>query len=144
MTTMAEVRSPRDARGLYTLEREAFDALYAVGHTLFQAEDYVRAADVFRFLLLAEPKRTSAWLALGACHEHLDEHDVAASLYEAGFRLDSQAIDLGLLAARARARSGEHAEAEQLLDDVARADGSRDTSIKIGQVRRISESDGRP
>ena len=137
MISTSGSESPHETRGLYSMRPEQFDAIYAVGHLLFQAEDFVRAADVFRFLLLAEPDRTGTWLALGACHERLDEHDLAGALYETGFRIDNQAVELGLLAARARARTGDRQRARELLDDVAHSDPPEQTRIKARNIQTL-------
>ncbi|MCE7891556.1 MAG: hypothetical protein KJ015_32850 [Myxococcales bacterium] len=92
------------------------DAYYAVGKLLYDNDDFCRAADVFRLVALLDPRRGDAWWALGACHEQEGELETAAAMYETGFHLGEQPIDIGLLAARALYRTGERARAQEIIE----------------------------
>ena len=110
--------SPALSHGRAALSAAQLDALYSVGHMLYEQDRFVRAADVFRYLCFIDPRRTDAWWALGACHEQLDEHEVASVVYGIGFSEDEERVELGLLCARARARSGDPLQARALLDEL--------------------------
>ena len=73
---------PNDA----TLEgSRAIEAIYAIGHTLLEQQRAVEAAKVFRVMLRLVPTDERGWLGLGACHEELDDLDIASELYGAGW-----------------------------------------------------------
>jgi tetratricopeptide (TPR) repeat protein len=62
---------------------EEVEAVYAIGHAYYAREDFRRAADVFRLLVLTRPQEARGWTALGACHDAVDETEQAEALYEA-------------------------------------------------------------
>lgn len=92
------------------------DAYYAVGKLLYDNDDFRKAADVFRLVALLDPTRCDAWWALGACHEQEGDLETAAAMYETGFHLGEQPIEVGLLAARALHRTGERARAQEIIE----------------------------
>ena len=63
----------------------AIEAIYAIGHTLLEQQRAVEAAKVFRVMLRLVPTDERGWLGLGACHEELDDLDIASELYGAGW-----------------------------------------------------------
>ncbi len=63
--------------------REEAEAVYAIGHAYYARDDFRRAADVFRLLVLTRPQEARGWTALGACHDAVDEAEQAEALYEA-------------------------------------------------------------
>lgn len=65
----------------------ACNALYAAGHHLLRRDRIDDAAVLFRTMLLADAEDERGWLALGACHEQLEQHAMAEQLYSAGAQL---------------------------------------------------------
>jgi tetratricopeptide (TPR) repeat protein len=119
----------------------AIEALYAAGHWLYTQQRIDDAVIVFRAVIRIAPQDERGWLALGACHEAQDRHDVALELYSEARRVSNAAARCGLASARIlRSRGMLHdaaeafAEAERLVeesnDDDLRAlvDGERSRS----------------
>ena len=63
----------------------AIEAIYAIGHTLLEQQRAVEASKVFRVMLRLVPTDERGWLGLGACHEELDDLDIASELYGTGW-----------------------------------------------------------
>jgi Flp pilus assembly protein TadD len=63
----------------------AIEAIYAIGHTLLEQQRTVEAAKAFRVMLRLVPTDERGWLGLGACHEELDDLDIASELYGTGW-----------------------------------------------------------
>lgn len=66
---------------------QACNALYAAGHHLLERDRIDDAAVLFRTMLLADAEDERGWLALGACHERLEQDAMAEQLYSAGAQL---------------------------------------------------------
>ena len=62
----------------------AIEALYATGHWLLEQSRFADAATVFQLMARAASNDERAWLALGACHEGIGQHGIAAELYTIG------------------------------------------------------------
>ncbi len=112
---------------------EQLDAMYTVAHMLYERGDFARAADILRYVVLADPLRSDAWWALGACHEQVDDHAIAAALYDIGYRMGEDAA-LGLLCARAFVRAGEPARAREILATLLDNDPTPDTKVKAQSI----------
>lgn len=97
----------------------AVEALYATGHWLYTLERFDDAKDVFRALIHVAPEDERGWLALGACHEAADQHDIAFELYDAATSLAS-APRCDIARVRILRRRGLESEARRTLDEVAR------------------------
>jgi Flp pilus assembly protein TadD len=65
----------------------AVEAFYAAGRWLYSQDRFEDAATVFHAVVRLAPDDERGWLALGACHEALDRHDVALELYAEARRL---------------------------------------------------------
>jgi Flp pilus assembly protein TadD len=63
----------------------AIEAIYAIGHTLLEQQRAVEAAKVFRVMLRLVPTDERGWLGLGACHEEVDDLELASELYGTGW-----------------------------------------------------------
>jgi tetratricopeptide (TPR) repeat protein len=63
------------------------EAFYAAGHLLYSQRRFEDAITVFLAVIRLAPTDERGWLALGACHEALDRHDVALELYDEARRL---------------------------------------------------------
>jgi tetratricopeptide (TPR) repeat protein len=72
------------APGYPRAHQRGVEALYAVGHRLLESERISDAANVFRLLLREAPTDERSWLALGLCHERIDQLRIALELYSAG------------------------------------------------------------
>jgi len=90
----------------------AIEAFYAAGHWLYTQERFDDAVTVFRAVIRLAPGDERGWLALGACNEALDRHDVALELYDEARRVANAAPRCGLARARILRSRG--------LDDDAR------------------------
>lgn len=66
------------------LDAAVKENLYAFAYTMLQADKLVVALKAFRVFVRFAPTDERSWLGLGACHEKLDQLDVAAELYGAG------------------------------------------------------------
>jgi tetratricopeptide (TPR) repeat protein len=79
-----ELAAFRSQMGLPGPSIPTVEAIYATGHWLFEREQYVDAAKVFRVMLHAAPRDERGWLALGECHERIGQPRIALELYGAG------------------------------------------------------------
>src|SRR6185436_7408871 len=53
------------------------------GHSFYARDDYSKAMDLFRLLVLAKPEDARGWFSLGAAHEASGDDERAAAMYEA-------------------------------------------------------------
>jgi Tfp pilus assembly protein PilF len=98
------------------LDREgACNALYAAGHHLLNRHRVDDAAVLFRTMLLADSTDERGWLALGACHERLDQDSMAEELYNAGAQIARSRVRC-LVAVARLLRKGEHERADEALE----------------------------
>ena len=104
--------------------RQACDALYAAGHYLLDRERVEDAAVLFRTMLLADPEDERGWLALGTCHERLEQDAMAEELYGAGAQIARAKVRCLVAVARLFTRIGDD-RAQDALDaatDIAASD----------------------
>jgi hypothetical protein len=66
------------------LEPKARENLYSFAYTMLQSDQVLAAMKAFRVFVRAAPTDERAWLGLAACHETLQQNDIAAELYGAG------------------------------------------------------------
>jgi len=67
--------------GAPVLQNAEADAIYAIGHAYYAREQFQRAADLFRLLVLCRANETRGWFSLAACHEAIGDDDRAIALY---------------------------------------------------------------
>lgn len=79
---------------------DACNALYAAGHHMLERERTDDAAVLFRTMLLADATDERGWLALGFCHERLEQDDMAEELYSAGAQIARSRVRCLLAVAR--------------------------------------------
>jgi len=109
----------------------AIEALYATGHWLYSQDRFSHAQSVFRALIHIAPDDERGWLALGACHEALDQHDIALELYLAAGTVVHTTPRCELARARILRRRGQIGEAREAIDEAARiADELRDDELR--------------
>ena len=93
---------------------EACDALYAAGHYMLGRDRIDDAAVLFRTMLLADAQDERGWLALGTCHERLEQDAMAEELYSAGAQIARTRIRCLLAVARLFRRLGDDREDEAI------------------------------
>lgn len=102
----------------------ACDALYAAGHYMLERDRVKDAAVLFRTMLLADARDERGWLALGACHERLEQDAMAEELYSAGAQMARTRVRCLLAVARLFERIGDDRadEAVDAASDLAATD----------------------
>ena len=103
-----------------TVSTDAIEGLYATGHWLYSEDRIEHARSVFRAMIHMAPDDERGWLALGACHEADEQHDIALELYGAAIATTPQAPRCELARARILRRRGQEDEAREALDEAAR------------------------
>jgi tetratricopeptide (TPR) repeat protein len=79
-----ELAELRAQMGLPAPAVPTVEAIYATGHWLFAREEWANAAKVFRVMIHTAPRDERGWLALGECHERIEQPLIALELYGAG------------------------------------------------------------
>jgi hypothetical protein len=132
MTTMPTIASqPSPA---------ALEALYATGHWLYSRDRFAHAQSVFRAMIHIAPDDERGWLGLGACHEALDQDDIAMELYASATGATS-APRCELAWARILRRRGMELEACRAVEQAARiAEHLRDDELR----QLVAAERGRP
>ena len=67
-----------------TQTQSAIEALYTTAHWLHSQERARDAACVFRAMVCVAPTDERGWLGLGACHEAIEQPEVALEMYATG------------------------------------------------------------
>ena len=113
--------------------REACDALYAAGHYMLERERVEDAAVLFRTMLLADACDERGWLALGTCHEVLEQDAMAEELYSAGAQIAKAPVRCLLAVARLFRRLGDDRvdEALEAAADIAVTDDERSLVVQV-------------
>lgn len=91
------------------------NGLYAVGHAMLEQDDFRSAATVFRAMAAAVPTDERAWLALGACHEGVDQPAIAAEMYRTGEALAPVPVLCAIARSRVERAMGFDVEAQDAL-----------------------------
>jgi len=120
-------RSPAD-------DKRGIEALYATGHWLLSADRVADGACVFRAMALLAPTDERAWLGLGACHEALDQPDVALEMYGTGAMLGRPAVRCDIARVRLLRASDRGAEAAIILEHAAASAASSDDETLVELV----------
>lgn len=109
----------------------ALEALYATGHWLYSQDRLTHAQNVFRAMVHLAPRDERGWLALGACHEAIDQHDIALELYAAAVSVAQTAPRCEIARARILRRRGLTREAQFALEEAGRiAEELRDDELR--------------
>ena len=117
---------PSDAR--------AVEALYSTGYMLLERARVADAAHAFRVMLRAAPRDERAWLALGACHERIDQLNIALELYGMATVAAAPAVRCQLARARLLRVRGSDDQADDALDEAAEGAATLDDSALIELV----------
>jgi len=98
----------------------AIEGLYATGHWLYSENRLEHARSVFRAMIHITPEDERGWLALGACHEAYDQHDIALELYGIAVATTAAAPRCQVARARILRQRGREREADAALEAAAR------------------------
>ncbi len=132
MISTHETASRRDE------DRRAAEALYTTAHWLLRRGRVREAAAVSRALVRVAAADERGWLALGACHEQIDQPDLALEMYGVGRALASPAPRCETARARllrALGRDDESAHAYDLAAHAAARAGDDDLARLIDDER---------
>lgn len=98
---------------------ETIEKLYNIGFWLYGQERYADAALAFRTMLRASPTDERSWLALGACHEGINQFRIALELYGTGSAVVPSSVRCQVARARVLSLLGRETEADMALDSAA-------------------------
>lgn len=70
--------SPAEAMGF---DKAFFESIYAHAYNLFQTGNYKKAGDVYRILMVVEPRDPRHVMGLASCLHHLKEYKEAAPFF---------------------------------------------------------------
>lgn len=87
--------------------QQGIAALYRTGHHLLQTGNPKRAASIFRSMITAAPEDERGWLALGVCHEEVEQPEVALEVYRSASFILTRAARCELACARLLRKNGD-------------------------------------
>src|SRR6478609_10480756 len=108
---------------------DTIEKLYSVGFWLHARERYADAALAFRTMLRTAPTDERGWLALGACHEKIEQPRVALQLYDWGAKVARDSTRCHLARARLFAQ----------LDRVLDATEAADAALRVAEEKGDDE-----
>lgn len=111
----------------YQQFEQGIAALYRTGYHLLNNGNPKRAASLFRAMITAAPEDERGWLALGVCHEQVEQRDVAIEIYRSASFVLPAAARCELACARLLRDRGDQEDSDEFLarakehadDDVA-------------------------
>jgi|HubBroStandDraft_1064217.scaffolds.fasta_scaffold280172_1 Flp pilus assembly protein TadD len=118
---------PRDEKG-------GIEALYATGHWLLSEDRAADGACVFRAMALLAPTDERSWLGLGACHEALEQPDLALKMYGTGSALARPCVRCDLARVRLLRAAAKDDEAEAILERAAESAESSSDEVLVALV----------
>lgn len=118
--------SGRTVGGLLGDASDAEEALYAVGHAMYQQAKYDKAQNAFAYLLVKNHLRPRNYIAFGACLHAQGQHAQALRYYALASVLDPADPDPVLLLAECQIAMGERAAARQSVDHAAALAAARE------------------
>jgi len=114
-----------------THSQPGIEALYATGHWLHGHGRHADAASVFRVMMSAATNDERAWLALGACHEGIQQLEIALELYSAGRVVATPGVRCELARSRVLQALGRTEEADEALEAATeRAETADDDELR--------------
>lgn len=116
---------------------DACNALYAAGHHMLERDRIDDAAVLFRTMLLADAEDERGWLALGACHERLEQDAMAEELYSAGAQIARTRVRCLLAVARLFRRL-EDDRADEALEAASELASTTDEEELVELERRAA------
>lgn len=136
---MPQAMSPQTPADLSEARSKALESLYAAGHWLYGQRRIDDAVTVFRAVIRIAPHDERGWLALGACHEAQDRHDVALELYDEARRVAASAPRCDLARSRIFRARGMGDDANDAFAEAARIAEELDDE----ELRALVASEGR-
>jgi Flp pilus assembly protein TadD len=115
-------------------EERGIEALYATGHWLLSQDRTADAACVFRAMALLASTDERAWLALGACHEALDQPKLALEMYGTGHVLARPSVRCDIARARLLRAGDRKDDADAVLEKAAETAETLDDEALIHLV----------
>jgi Flp pilus assembly protein TadD len=112
------------------------EAIYATGHYLLEQERFADAAKVLRVMLHAAPSDERGWLALGECHERIDQPRIALELYGTGCAIAAPSVRCQLARARVLRALDRDAEADVAMEAAELAADQRQDEDLVALVER--------
>ncbi len=129
---MLHTAAPKASVDLPGMRSRAIESLYAAGHWLYGQGRIDDAVTVFRAVIRIAPGDERGWLALGACHEAQDRHDVALELYDEARRVAKAAPRCDLARSRIFRALGMGEDANEAFAEAARiAEELDDEDLRI-------------
>lgn len=113
------------------------DTLYAAGKWMLDLRRVPQALDLFRAMVVSAPGDERSWLGLGACHELLEQDDVALELYDMAVAAAGGAR-CHVARARLLRKLGRDSEAEDALDRAEAAADDPDVEAIVAYERRAA------
>ncbi len=112
-------------------EERALEALYTTGLWLMDRGRLTDAIRVFQAMMVCKPTDERGWLALGTCHEQLENLDVAYAIFEAGRHAAGPGIRCEIARARlAHAMGNDDVADEAYAAAINKADETYDEELR--------------
>lgn len=96
-------------------DAKTYENIYAYGYNLFSAGQYGKAKDVFKVLLLLEPKKIKGYIALGGALQKMQHLDKALHVYQGGYLVDPVNVTVLLNIGLCHMALEDYEKAEQAL-----------------------------
>jgi len=114
---------------------DTIEKIYGLGFWLHARGRYADAALAFRTMLRTAPTDERGWLALGACHEKIEQPRVALQLYDWGARVARDSTRCHLARARLFARLDRPSDAAEAADAALRVAEEKGDDDLVAFVR---------
>lgn len=114
------------------------EALYAVGHWLVERGEYRDAAAILRTMVQLAPTDERGWLALGVCHEHVEQPEVALEMYGTGSALCAPSPRCQLARARLLRAAGQDDESVEAYEAAASAAAHDDELLEMIEREQVA------
>lgn len=118
-------------------QKSGTEALYAVGHYLLERGKYRDAAAILRTMVQVAPGDERGWLALGVCHEQVDQPEVAIEMYGTGSALCAPSARCDLARARLLRECGEDDLSAEAYEAAAQAAADDDELLDVIERERV-------
>lgn len=99
---------------------DTVEKLYGLGYWLYGQERFADAALAFRTMLRTAPSDERSWLALGSCHERINQFRIALELYGTGSAIVPTSVRCQLARVRVLKQMDRESEAQDALEMASR------------------------
>ena len=114
------------------------EALYAVGHWLVEQGQYRDAAAILRTMVQLAPTDERGWLALGVCHEQVEQPEVALEMYGTGSALCASSARCQLARARLLRAAGQDDDSAEAYEAAAAAATHDDELLELIEREQVA------